>query len=194
MDVGCGTGQFLDYLRDEEFGGVLPASLEFVGVDNMEPSLSICRHKYPPEECPGALWTHLDLVEAAIAGAGAIDALPEVDYAVINGMFLAKAHLTQEDMMALVKRVVRLLWAKVRRGLAVNVFHDQVRVLQTYTCCTCVPLLVFMTRYTYIMVPSRVCLHISFNRTHEVQRGATGRVVSLGLPLLLLPARIDRRM
>ena len=96
--------------------------------------------------------------------------------------------------MALVKRVVRLLWAKVRRGLAVNVFHDQVRVLQTYTCCTCVPLLVFMTRYTYIMVPSRVCLHISFNRTHEVQRGATGRVVSLGLPVLLLPARIDRRM
>ena len=131
MDVGCGTGQFLDYLRDEEFGGALPPSFEFVGLDYMEPSLDICRLKFA--EFAGGAWEHLDLVEAAVVGADALGALPKVDYVTINGMFLAKAHLAQDDMVALVQRVVRLLWAKARCGLAVNVFHDQVSTLPWYT-------------------------------------------------------------
>eukprot|EP00947_MAST-08B_sp_MAST-8B-sp1_P005354 g5354.t1 len=129
MDVGCGTGQFLEFIRNDEFGGTLPASLRFVGLDYMQDSLDICRRKFDDGDLPAdrISWEHVDVVEAAVAGAaGAIADLPEVDYVTINGMFLAKAHLSREDMMALVKQVVRLLWAKARRGLAINVFHDVV--------------------------------------------------------------------
>lgn len=109
LDFGCGAGHLYEHLI--ELGR---SDIQYHGIDLSEQFISLCRKKHPRTD-----FQYVDVLQHP-------DALPEVDYVVINGVFTSKCEMSFEQMFAFVRRILSLLFSKCRKGMAFNAMSKQV--------------------------------------------------------------------
>ena len=109
LDFGCGASHLYPYLQRSQFAG-----LEYHGLDASPAFCELSRNKYPQID-----YTCLDVLFAP-------EELREFDYVVMNGVFTEKRELSFEEMFEYFKQVMRVVFPKVRRGLAFNVMSKAV--------------------------------------------------------------------
>jgi cyclopropane fatty-acyl-phospholipid synthase-like methyltransferase len=109
LDFGCGASHLYSYLQQSRFTG-----LEYHGLDASPAFCELSRKKYPQID-----YTCLDVLVAP-------EKLLDFDYVVMNGVFTEKRELTFDEMLEYFKQVMRVVFPKVRRGLAFNVMSKAV--------------------------------------------------------------------
>lgn len=109
LDFGCGASHLYPYLQHSRFVG-----LEYYGLDASPAFCELSYKKYPQND-----YLCLDVIAEP-------ERLGEFDYVVMNGVFTEKRDLTFEEMFDYFKQVMRIVFPKVRRGLAFNVMSKAV--------------------------------------------------------------------
>lgn len=109
LDFGCGASQLYPYMVGSRF-----APLLYSGLDASPAFCELSRSKFPHND-----YVCLDVLEAP-------EQLKEFDYVVMNGVFTEKRELSFDEMFEYFKRVLRVVFAKARRGLAFNVMSKAV--------------------------------------------------------------------
>lgn len=108
LDFGCGASHLYQYMLEQQAG------LRYAGLDASPAFCALSARKYPQNE-----YLCLDvLVEP--------ERLPSFDYVVMNGVFTEKRDLSFDDMYGYMRRLLSLVFAKTRRGMAFNVMSKQV--------------------------------------------------------------------
>jgi SAM-dependent methyltransferase len=111
LDFGCGASHLYEYILRNAIGNI-----EYCGLDISEKFIDISRSKYPE-----LTYFCLDILEDS-----SWIEVPYCDYAVMNGLFTAKIDLSFEEMFDYMKRIVSMVFAKARVGIAFNVMSKQV--------------------------------------------------------------------
>ncbi|HEU0283311.1 MAG TPA: class I SAM-dependent methyltransferase [Gallionella sp.] len=109
LDFGCGASHLYPYMLNSRY-----AALQYHGLDASNAFCELSRSKYPQND-----YFCLDVLEAP-------ERLGEFDYVVMNGVFTEKRELTFDEMFEYFKRVLRVVFPRVRRGLAFNVMSKAV--------------------------------------------------------------------
>lgn len=109
LDFGCGASHLYPYLQRSRFAG-----LAYYGLDASPAFCALSQSKYPQND-----YLCLDVIAEP-------ERLGEFDYVVMNGVFTEKRDLTFEEMFDYFKQVMRVVFPKVRRGLAFNVMSKAV--------------------------------------------------------------------
>ena len=109
LDFGCGASHLYPYLLNSRY-----AALEYHGLDASRAFCELSLSKYPRND-----YTCLDVLEAP-------ERLGEFDYVVMNGVFTEKRELSFDKMFEYFQRVLRVVFPKVRSGLAFNVMSKAV--------------------------------------------------------------------
>lgn len=109
LDFGCGASHLYPYLQHSRFAG-----LKYHGLDASPDFCALSRSKYPENE-----YMCMDVLEEP-------EKLGEYDFVIMNGVFTEKCDLTFEEMFEYFKQVMRVVFPKVRRGLAFNVMSKAV--------------------------------------------------------------------
>ena len=109
LDFGCGASHLYPYLQHSRFSG-----LEYHGLDASPAFCALSRNKYPENN-----YICLDVIAEP-------EKLGKFDYVVMNGVFTEKRDLTFEEMFEYFKQVMRVVFPKVRCGLAFNVMAKAV--------------------------------------------------------------------
>lgn len=109
LDFGCGLGHLYQYIADNQFTGI-----DYLGLDMSAKLIGVCREKFPgvPFQCLDAL--------------SFPDGLPGCDYAVLNGVLTEKRELTFEAMWDYAQRLLRVVFASARKGIAFNMMSKHV--------------------------------------------------------------------
>ncbi len=108
LDVGCGSGEMLRFIRRTR----PQQDIRYHGIDVSAVALDLARAKFPD-----GTFSQIDVVREPDQS---IDDLA-TDYAIVNGLFIAKTPLSDEDMWSLFRQVISRLWGVVRKGIAFNV-------------------------------------------------------------------------
>lgn len=105
LDLGCGPGFTLDYLRDR----YEPDAFSYCGIDISEPLISAARNRHPT-----ANFNHRDIIA---------DPMPDqtFDFTAINGVLTAKYMLSHEEMEAFACELLQAAWRSTRIALSFNV-------------------------------------------------------------------------
>ncbi len=109
LDLGCGASHLYQYMLEQNVRG-----LEYAGLDASPAFCALSKQKYP----------HIDYACADVLADP--DALREVDYVVMNGVFTEKREMTFDDMFAYMKKMLQVVFSKVRVGMAFNVMSSHV--------------------------------------------------------------------
>jgi SAM-dependent methyltransferase len=97
LDVGCGLGDFYDYLQRHSFRG------RYLGFDLSEKMLELAAHRHP-----GVAFEHGDIRDAT---------MQPFDYVVASGIFNRRV----EDSDALLQTTVQRMYELCEKGVAFNV-------------------------------------------------------------------------
>ncbi|AOJ11739.1 SAM-dependent methyltransferase [Burkholderia sp. ABCPW 14] len=109
LDFGCGASHLYQYMLDNGIDG-----LRYAGLDASRAFCALSQSKYPHNEylCVDAL------AEPERVG--------KFDYIVMNGVFTEKRELSFDDMFDYFARVLKIVFAKARKGIAFNVMSKEV--------------------------------------------------------------------
>jgi len=110
LDLGCGPGLLLDYLRAT---GRLQM-VEYRGIDLSQPMVAAARARWPERDI-----SCRDVVN---------DPLPEqsVDYVIMNGVLTEKQSLSHDVMAGIAKELIVAAFNAARVGIAFNVMSRHV--------------------------------------------------------------------
>jgi SAM-dependent methyltransferase len=110
LDVGCGTGRLLDYIKARGLRNV-----RYRGVDMSETLIEAARAKHPESEF-------------LVGDPFELDALWEkpFDYAIFGGIFTYRPYPTEAAMTAYMIKLLRLVFSHCRVGVAFNVMSKHV--------------------------------------------------------------------
>ncbi len=109
LDLGCGAGHFLDYLR-----ATGRTDLRYRGIDLSENFVRHCRTRFP-----GTPFEQADILADPAR-------MPQVDYAILNGVLTEKQAADHDTMFAAAKMLLTTVFGAVRRGMAFNVMSKHV--------------------------------------------------------------------
>jgi len=109
LDLGCGCGHLLDYIRSQDI-----AWIRYRGADVLPKFVEHCRAKFP-----GIAFDCVDILRDPTYD-------PNVDFVAMNGVFTLKLSMTQDDMFAFFESMLVRAFAIARRGIAFNVMSDHV--------------------------------------------------------------------
>ena len=109
LDFGCGASHLYGYIRDNEFSG-----LEYHGLDISPAFYTLSRNKYPETN-----YYCMDVLAKP-------NQLQSYDYIIMNGIFTEKREMEFDEMFEYFKNMLRVVFPKVRRGLAFNVMSKHV--------------------------------------------------------------------
>jgi len=104
LDLGCGLGLLLDWLAENKLLG----SVDYTGVDLVEPILETVRRRWPNQR-----FERLDVREEPFPD----DAF---DYCIACGIFTVKHGNTYDETLNLAQQTLRAIWSSVSLGLAFN--------------------------------------------------------------------------
>jgi SAM-dependent methyltransferase len=107
LDVGCGFGGLLDYAKDK---GI---PLDYVGIDLVPEMVELARTRHPE-----ARFMVGDILSA--------QALPEVDYAICNGILTLKLEASIMQMDRFARQLIARMFGVARRGIAFNMMTTHV--------------------------------------------------------------------
>ena len=103
LDLGCGTGQLLEHMRERAY-----ADVEYTGLDVSAMFIDTARAKFPD------VTFHLgDLLSDDLQ-------LPVFDYVIINGLFTYKGPMSFDEMVDWWRRLVTAAMRHARVGVAFN--------------------------------------------------------------------------
>jgi SAM-dependent methyltransferase len=102
-DVGCGTGDYLEYLRSNKFSG------SYIGIDISERMIAEASKKYVG-----------DRSAVFIAGFSSIPA----DVTVASGIFNVKGLTAEEEWLKYVENVLENMWESSSLGISFNVLSQ----------------------------------------------------------------------
>lgn len=109
LDFGCGAGHLLQFIKDKNIN-----DYEYSGLDLSSKFITLCREKFP-----GVWFEQLDVMREP-------DRLPDFDLIVMNGVFTEKRELTFDEMWEYFQKLLEVIVAKARIGVAFNVMSKQV--------------------------------------------------------------------
>jgi len=109
LDFGCGAAHLCEYI--ERAGS---RDIEYVGLDASPNFIDLCRRKFPARTF---------LCRDVLADD---EALPEVDYVVMNGVLTEKRGLAFDDMLDYMEQLLVRTFAAARVGMAFNVMSAHV--------------------------------------------------------------------
>lgn len=109
LDLGCGTGALLGYIRSQG-----RHDIHYVGLDNSQQHIALCRQKFPDA----------DFICADIATDAS--ALGEYDYIVACGLFTVKVGLTYTEMFQFMSETLEKLYPHARIAMAFNTMTKHV--------------------------------------------------------------------
>ena len=109
LDFGCGASHLYEYMRKHGMGHI-----DYGGLDLSEKYLAFAKRKFPTLP-----YYHLDVLDDDAA-------LPTFDYVVMNGIFNYKGDQSYDEMLAYFRRLLSVMFAKSKVGLAFNVMSKQV--------------------------------------------------------------------
>ena len=109
LDFGCGASHLYPYMLKSQYD-----ALKYHGLDASLAFCELSRSKYPLND-----YICADVLQAP-------ERLGEFDYVVMNGVFTEKRELSFEEMFEYLKSVLRVVFPKVRCGLAFNVMSKAV--------------------------------------------------------------------
>ena len=109
LDFGCGAGHFLEYIVTENI-----KNIDYVGLDISAKFIALCRQKWPYHK-----FIEVDVLKKS-------DAVPEIDYVIMNGVFTEKCNLSHSEMFLYMQEVITVMWSKTRKGIAVNAMSTNV--------------------------------------------------------------------
>jgi SAM-dependent methyltransferase len=109
LDFGCGLGHLYQYIAENQLPGI-----DYIGLDMSAKFVAACSDKFPgiPFHCLDAL--------------SFPDELPACDYAVLNGVLTEKRELTFDAMWDYAQRLLRVVFASAREGIAFNMMSKHV--------------------------------------------------------------------
>jgi len=109
LDFGCGASHLYEYLLGKSL-----TQIRYSGLDLSERFLELSRRKFPEVR-----YYRIDVLDPFA------EPLPEVDYAILNGIFTYKGALTHEEMFAYAASVLRRVVPAAQVGVAFNVMSKQ---------------------------------------------------------------------
>lgn len=109
LDFGCGASHLYEYIRRKKY-----LNLEYIGLDISKPFIDLSKKKHPKNR-----YLCLDVLRDP-------GKLPVFDYAVMNGVYTQKRNLSQAEMFDLLKKQVKIVFGRARRGVAFNVMSGRV--------------------------------------------------------------------
>jgi SAM-dependent methyltransferase len=110
LDVGCGYGGFLAYLRSREI------AVEYTGVDVVQSMID-----HASEAFPDASWVCADVFD--------LEPTQPFDYVVCNGILTQKLEATIPEMDAYAHRLIETMFGLCRRGIAFNLMSTHVNYM-----------------------------------------------------------------
>lgn len=110
LDLGCGTGIFLDYLQREN----MVPPWRYRGIDISERMIEIAKKNRQEH-----LFERRDILSAPLAAGTA-------DYVIMNGLLTEKCALSQAEMAEFARDIVSHAFAIARKGIAFNVMSKNV--------------------------------------------------------------------
>lgn len=105
LDLGCGTGHFFTYLKDNY------PYIEYEGADINQTVVDHCNQTYP------AKFYQLDALK---------DTFPIYDYIVMNGIFTVKDKLSFDEMFEFFTNLITKAFEHSNKGISFNVMSKQV--------------------------------------------------------------------
>lgn len=111
LDFGCGLGHLYQYILDKQDQN----KIDYCGLDLSDIFIGKCKEKYPTVD-----FICLDILKEGI------EKVPQVDYAVFNGVFTVKRELTHEEMEKYLYEMLINIFPKVNKGIAFNVMSKVV--------------------------------------------------------------------
>ena len=105
LDFGCGLGHLLDHIQKH----AADSEIRYTGLDLSAKYLAAARLRHP-----GAEFIQMDVLESDAA-------LPDYDYAVLNGLFNYRGGIDYETMLQYWRDLMEAVYRHCRVGLAFNV-------------------------------------------------------------------------
>jgi SAM-dependent methyltransferase len=109
LDFGCGASHLYEHIVANGATGI-----EYSGLDLSPKFVELSRKKFPKNH-----YICADILDDP-------DAVPTVDYIVMNGVFTEKRSLTFDEMLAYFERMLTAVFAKAERGIAFNAMSTHV--------------------------------------------------------------------
>lgn len=109
LDFGCGASHLYQYMLDSGMERV-----RYAGLDASPAFCTLSRQKFPDIK-----YVCADVLTEP-------DHLDEFDYVVMNGVFTEKRELPFDEMFDYMRRLLSLIFARTRVGIAFNVMSKQV--------------------------------------------------------------------
>jgi hypothetical protein len=110
LDFGCGAAHLYEYMLRSGY----TENVEYSGADFSREFIALCEKKFP-----AVRYYRVDLLAEP-------EIVPEYDYIIANGVFTEKCDLPFEEMMAVFRALVSILFRKTRVALAFNVMSTLV--------------------------------------------------------------------
>ena len=109
LDLGCGTGHLLEYIRKNNIAGI-----NYTGLDISNKFVEVARKKFTDVSfiCGDVLSNDLKLAN--------------FDFIVMNGVFTEKREMSFEEMWSYFTEMIKIVFAKSNRGIAFNVMSKNV--------------------------------------------------------------------
>ena len=105
LDFGCGLGHLLDHIQTHS----THRDIHYTGLDLSPKYLTAARRRHP-----GVAFIQMDVLESDAA-------LPDYDYAILNGLFNYRGGIDYETMVQYWRNLTRAVYRHCRVGLAFNV-------------------------------------------------------------------------
>lgn len=111
LDLGCGTGMFLDFLKNEEL--INENNVIYEGADISENHINIASNKFAKNK-----FYKIDVMR---------ESLPKnYDFIIMNGIFTVKIDLDYSSMKEFFETFIKNIWPQVNHGIAFNVMSSHV--------------------------------------------------------------------
>ncbi len=110
LDFGCGTAMLYEHLQTKQ----IAHNVEYNGLDLSSAFIQHCQRKFPTQRF---YW--LDVMHSP-------NELPAFDYIVMNGVLTEKRELSFDEMFDYFTKLLTIVFAKSRVGVAFNVMSKHV--------------------------------------------------------------------
>lgn len=111
LDLGCGTGMFLEFLNSKNL--IQKNNISYEGSDISEDHINIALNKFGENK-----FYKIDVMT---------ETLPKnYDFIIMNGIFTVKIDLNYDSMKQFFETFIKNIWPKVNQGIAFNVMSSHV--------------------------------------------------------------------